>query len=461
MSSTASPARVRPPGPTGVPFLGMLPAVRRDPIGVFMDAALRFGDVAYLKIGPRHGYLATNPADIRHVLADNARNYRKSPLYQKLTRSLGAGLVTSEGAYWLRQRRLAQPAFHRQRVAGFASVMTRSAMETVTRWESVAARGEPIDVGKEMMFLTQAIILRTLFGTEPGPVSDEVGRAWPVVNRYIGESFWSLGLTDGWPTPRNRRFDRARDALDRVVYRMIDEHRRRGEGSDLLSMLIAARDEDTGEAMTDVQLRDEVMTFLLAGHETTALALSWTWYLLSQHPQAQKRLEAEVDAVLGGGPPELADLDRLPYARWVIEESMRLYPPAWGFSRQAIGPDVIGGYPLPAGWLVFVLPYVMHRHPAYWEQPERFDPMRFTPERVAAMPKYVYLPFGAGPRQCLGNQFAMMEAHLVVVTLAQRYRLQLAPGHRVETWPLITLHPRYGMKMIVESRRVSCAQTGS
>jgi cytochrome P450 len=432
----------------------MLPAVRRDPIGVFMDAARRFGDVAYLQIGSRHGFLATNPADIRHVLADNARNYRKSPLYNKLTRSLGQGLITSEGSYWLRQRRLAQPAFHRQRVAAFASVMTRSALETVERWRPAAARGASLDIGTEMMLLTQAIILRTLLGTEPGAASEEVGRAWPIVNRYIGESFWSLGLTDGWPTPKNRRFERARQALDRVVFRMIDEHRQRSrDGTDLLSMLIAARDEDTGEAMTDVQLRDEVMTFLLAGHETTALALAWTWYLLSQHPESQARLEAEVDAVLGGRTPELADLDRLPFARMVIEESMRLYPPAWGFSRQAIEPDVIGGYPLPAGWLVFVLPYVMHRHPAYWEDPDQFDPTRFTPERVAARPKFVYLPFGAGPRQCLGNQFAMLEAHLLVATLTQHYRLHLAPGHRVETWPLITLHPRYGMKMIVESRR--------
>jgi cytochrome P450 len=431
----------------------MLAAVRRDPVGTFMDAARRFGDVAYMQIGPRHGFLASNPADIKHVLADNARNYRKSPLYDKLRRSLGQGLVTSEGAYWLRQRRLAQPAFHRQRVAALASVMTRTALETVARWAPVADRGAPVDVADEMMHLTQAIILRTMLGTDPGPEADEVARAWPIVNRHIGESFWSLGLTDSWPTPKNRRFERARDVLDRVVFRLIDQRRRRGgEERDLLSMLISARDEETGEAMTDVQLRDEVMTFFLAGHETTSLTLAWTWYLLSQHPDVQRRLEAEIDAVLGGRAPEFADLDRLPYARMVIEESMRLYPPAWGFSRQALGPDVIGGYPLPAGWLVFVLPYVMHRHPSYWDQPERFDPTRFTPERTAARPKFVYLPFGAGPRQCIGNQFAMVEAHLVLTTVTQHYRLRLVPGHRVEPWPLITLRPRHGIKMVIESR---------
>jgi cytochrome P450 len=388
------------------------------------------------------------------VLQDNARNYHKSPLYDKLRLSLGNGLLTSEGPYWLRQRRLAQPAFHRQRIATLAAVMTEAAAQTADRWEPVADRRQSLDVAEEMMQLTQAIILRTMLGTDLGPISDEVGSAWETVNRYIGESFWSLGLLDGWPTPRNRRFHAARDVLDCAVFRMIEERRRRGASSDdLLSMLIAATDEDTGERMTDRQLRDEVMTFFLAGHETTSLALAWTWYLLSQHPDAQARLETEVDEALGDRAAGYQDLERLPYTRMVIEEAMRLYPPAWGFSRQAIEADTIGGYHLPAGWLVFVLPYVMHRHPLYWEDPERFDPARFTPDRAAARSKFVYLPFGAGPRQCIGNQFAIIEAQLIVATLTQRYRLRLVPGHRVEPWPLITLRPRYGIRMIVERRR--------
>ena len=453
MSPVAVTPPTVPPGPRGLPLVGMLPAVRRDPIGTFLDAARRFGDVAYLRIGPRRGYLATNPADIRHVLADNARNYRKSPLYDKLKASLGHGLVTSEGAYWLRQRRLAQPAFHKHRIAALASVMTQTILEAVERWEPLAARGDVVDIGEEMMHLTQAIILRTMLGSDLGPITEQAGSAFTVVNRHIGESFWSLGLTDGWPTPKNRRFERARQVLDRAVFRIIDARRRSGtETNDLLSMLMSARDEDTGEAMTDLQLRDEVMTFFLAGHETTSLALAWTWYLVSQHPDVERHVEQEVDTVLGGRAPAFADLDRLPYTRMAIEESMRLYPPAWGFSRQALEPDVIGGYPLPAGWLVFVLPYVMHRLPAYWDSPERFDPTRFTPERTAARPKFVYLPFGAGPRQCIGNQFAMVEAQLIVATLAQRFRLRLVPGHRVEPWPLITLRPRYGIKMIFERR---------
>ena len=431
----------------------MMPALRRNPIAVFVDVARSFGDVAYLKIGPRRGYLVTHPDHIRHVLQDNARNYHKSPLYDKLRVSLGNGLLTSEDGYWLRQRRMAQPAFHRQRIEALASVMAEAANETAARWEPIAARGEPIDISDEMMRLTQAIVLRTLLGADLGPFAGELDRAWAIVNQHIGTNFWSLGLLERWPTPKNRRFRRALDVLDRAVFHIINERRRAGcESNDLLSMLLFARDEETGQAMTDRQLRDEVMTILLAGHETTSLALAWTWYLLSQHPDAQRRLENELDSVLGGRLPAYNDLGSLPYTRMVIEEALRLYPPAWGFSRQAIGSDEIGGFHLPRGWLVFLIPFVMHRHRAYWQEPESFDPERFAPERSSARPKFVYLPFGAGPRQCIGNQFAMIEAQLALATLAQGYRLALVPGHLVEPWPLITLRPRHGVKMMVESR---------
>jgi cytochrome P450 len=444
----------RPPGPRGMPLLGMMPALRRDPLGVFAGAARTFGDVAYLKIGPRHGYLVTNPDDIRHVLQDNARNYHKSPLYEKLREPLGNGLLTSEDAHWLRQRRMAQPAFHRQRVEELASIMADTARETATRWEAIAGRGEPVDVAEEMMRLTQTIVLRTLLGSELGPLAGELDRAWALVNEHIGESFWSLGITDKWPTPKNRRFRRALAVLDRAVFHLIDERRRDGrETNDLLSMLMAARDEDTGQGMTDGQLRDEVMTILLAGHETTSLALAWTWYLLSEHAEVEERLENELDTVLAGRWPAYSDLGSLPYTRMVIDEALRLYPPAWGFSRQAMAPDTIRGYDLPQGWLVFIIPFVVHRLEQYWDDPEQFDPDRFTPARSAARPKLAYLPFGAGPRQCIGNQFAIVEAQLVLAALASRYRLRLVPGHLVEAWPLITLRPRCGINMTIWSRR--------
>jgi cytochrome P450 len=436
-----------------VPFLGMLPAVRRHPTAVFLDAARRFGDVAYLKIGPRRGFLVTNPADIRRVLQDNARNYRKSPLYEKIRLSIGDGLLTSEGEFWLRQRRIAQPAFHRHRIASLANVMAETAREVADQWEALARRGDPVDVADEMMRLTRTVVLRALLGADLGAFGDRVDRAWAILNQHIGESFWSFGLADRLPTPKRRRVQAARAVLRDAVDRVISARRRDPrETDDLLSMLMSARDEETGEAMTDEQLRVEVTTFLLAGQETSSLALTWIWYLLSQHEGPWCRLEAEIDGALGNRPPAYEDLGALPYTRMVIDEAMRLYPPAWGFSRQAIGDDELGGFHLPGGWLAFVIPYVLHRLPAYWKDPEAFDPERFLPERSAERPKFAYLPFGAGPRQCIGNHFALIELHLAVATLAQRFRLRLVPGHRVEPWPLVTLRPRFGMQMFIERR---------
>jgi cytochrome P450 len=436
----------------------MLLPIRRDPIGVFANAARRFGDVAYLKIGPRRGYLITNPADIRHVLQDNARNYHKSPLYDKLRVVLGNGLLTSEDDFWLRQRRIAQPAFHRQRMLGLAGTMADAARATAAGWEQLASSGRPVDVEEEMMKLTRTVVLRALLGADLGPYTATIDQAWTTINQYIGESFWSLGFTDTLPTRKYRRFQAARAVLRGAVDHVISERRRSGiDHPDLLSMLMAARDEETGEAMTDEQLRVEVTTFLLAGQETTSLALTWTWYLLSQHPSARERLEKEVDTVLCGRQPEYFDLANLPYLRMVLDESMRLYPPAWGFSRQAMSDDELGGFRLPQGWLAFVIPYVMHRHPDYWQNPDAFDPERFTPERSAGRPKFVYIPFGAGPRQCIGNQFASIEAQLTLATLVQSYRLHLVPGHNADPWPLITLRPRYGMPMIIEQRQATAS----
>ena len=444
---------MRPPGPSGLPILGMLPAVRRDPTGVFMRAAHRFGDVVYFKIGPRRGYLISNPADVRHVLQDNARNYHKSPLYEKLRMSLGNGLLTSEDDFWLRQRRIAQPAFHRQRIAELAGVMAQAARETADQWQTIAADGRPVDVADEMMRFTRTVVLRALLGGDLGPFASAIDPAWVVINEYVGNSFWALGIAERFQRAKARRFQEARLVLRQAVEHVINERRRTPtDSADLLSMLMGARDEQTGERMTDEQLRVEVTTFLLAGQETTSLALTWTWYLVSQYPAVQQRLEQELDAVLHGRAPEYADLAELPYTRMFVDEALRLYPPAWGFSRQALADDTLGGFALPRGWLAFVIPYVLHRLPAYWKDPETFDPERFSPERGADRPKFVYLPFGAGPRQCIGHQFALIEAQLSVATLAQRYRLQLVKGHRVEAWPLITLRPRYGMPMVIERR---------
>ena len=297
----------------------MLPAVRRDPTGVFMRAARRFGEVVYFKIGPRRGYLITNPADVRHVLQDNARNYHKSPLYQKLRMSIGNGLLTSEDDFWLRQRRIAQPAFHRQRVAELAGVMARAARETGDEWQSIAADGRPVDVADEMMRFTRTVVLRALLGGDLGPFTSKIDSAWVVINEHVGNSFWSLGIAARFQPAKARRFEEARLVLRQAVDYVINERRRNpSDSADLLSMLMGARDEETGEGMTDEQLRVEVTTFLLAGQETTSLALTWTWYLLSQYPAAQQRLEQELDTVLAGRPPDTPIWRSCPTRGWSL-----------------------------------------------------------------------------------------------------------------------------------------------
>jgi len=444
---------VYPPGPRGYPILGVLPNLRANPIRTFLDAADRYGDLVHLKAGPYHGYLASDPADIRHVLHDNARNYHKSPLYDRLRDSLGNGLLTSEDTFWLRQRRLAQPAFHRQRLVAMADAMVDCAEETLERWDGVAARGETIDLVEEMMALTQTIIVRTMFSTDLGATAEIVNRTWPIINRRIGETFWSTKLETRLPLPANRRFWRALGELEAVVYRIIADRRRtRRDEADLLSMFLSARDEETGETMTDGQLRNEVMTMLLAGHETTSLALAWTYYLLSQHPEIERSVADEVERAIGGGRLSFGHLYRLAGTRRVIEESLRLYPPAWGFSRQAVADDEIGGYRVAKGSLVFLIPFVIHRRPRLWPDPERFDPDRFTPDREASRPRFAYIPFGGGPRGCIGNQFAMVEAQLILAAVARRYRIAVVPGHTIRPEPLITLRPSPGIRARLEKR---------
>ena len=434
-------------------MLGVLPQLRSNPIRTFLNAADRYGDIVHLKAGPYHGYLLTDPAAIRHVLQDNARNYHKSPLYERLRDGLGNGLLTSEDSFWLRQRRLAQPAFHRQRVAAMADTMVDCALEMLERWARTASAGDPIDLVAEMMSLTQAILVRTMFSTDLGATAEIVNRTWPIINQRIGETFWSTALERKLPFPANLRYRRALAELEGVVYQIIAARRRTTqEVPDLLSMFLSARDEETGEGMTDRQLRDEVMTMLLAGHETTSLALSWTYYLLSRHPQVQERIADEVDMVIGDGRPTFAHVERLTWTRQTLEESLRLYPPAWGFSRLAMGDDEIGGFPVRKGSIAFVIPFVLHRRPNLWPEPERFDPERFAPEREAARPRFAYIPFGGGPRGCIGNQFAMLEAQLIVATIAQRYRIELVPNQRIEPQALITLRPHPGVDATLTRR---------
>jgi cytochrome P450 len=415
-------------------------------------AIAEHGDVVHLRLGPVRYVLVNHPDAVRHVLVENAKSYVKSKNYEGLKLVLGGGLVTSEGEAWKRKRKLAQPAFHRERIAAFAASMAECTHQMCDRWESRAPGG--IDVHEEMMRLTFRIVGRTLFGSDIEGEAQAVGNALAFLVRYTNEYVTSLVRLPTWvPTPSNLTFKRAMVTLDGLVARIVQERRRRGElGDDLLSMLLAARD-DSGAALTERELRDEILTIVLAGHETTANALAWTWWLLARHPQVAARMRAEVDGVVGDRAPTLADLPRLPTVARALDESMRLYPPVWAVEREAVVDDVIMGYAVPKGATVGISPYVLHRHPAFWEHPERFDPDRFDPESVAKRPKWVYLPFGGGPRTCIGASFAAMEAQIVLAMVSRRFQLDVEPGRKVEPEPLVTLRPLGGLPMRVRSRR--------
>ncbi len=442
------------PGPKGCFVFGSFAEMRENQIKLFMDSARDHGDIVRLHL-VIYVHLISHPDHVRHVLVDNHGNYEKDRFYDRIKPVVGEGLLTSNGEFWRRQRRLAQPAFHKQRLAGFAATMARSAAERLDEWQARAVDAGPMDVGAEMMKLALQIVGRTLFNAELGGQADTVGEALGTALEVTRERFQSLFMGANLPTPRNRRFNRAMKMLDEVVYGVIEQRRKsdRDEG-DLLSMLMSARDEDTGEGMDDLQLRDELMTMLLAGHETSANALTWAWYLLSKHPAVERRLHEEVREVLGDRAPSFEDLPKLKYTRMVIDEVLRLYPPAWLYTRGTIEADEIGGYHIPGKSVVMISPYVLHRNPSVWENPEGFDPERFTEERVAARSRHAYVPFAGGPRQCIGNNFALMELTIILAMVTQRFRLDLVPGQKIEPEPTVTLRPSAPVMMTLRSRAV-------
>jgi cytochrome P450 len=438
-----------PPGPRGFPLVGVLPRAWPDPLQYLLDAACHYGDVVQLRLGPSRVYLLSHPDDIQYVLQDNARNYRKSSRIKRIRPLFGNGLSTSEGEVWRRQRRLMQPAFQPQRLAPSVAGMSEMITTLLERWRPLAAHGHPLDMAAEMTALTQRMMGMTLFRTDLGREVEDVSRAMAVVEEELNRRVWALLDVPLWiPTRRHRRLRYALRTLDQVVDRLRAAHHGDDSG-DLLSMLMKARDPGTGEGMNETQWRDEVLTLLFAGHATTAAALAWTWALLAQHPHVQARLHREVVAVLGGRAPTATDLPHLLYTKMVIEEALRLYPPTWITARTPLQADDIGGYAIPAGAVVLLSPYVMHRHPRFWEAPTVFDPERFTPARSVGRPRYAYFPFGGGPRRCLGEHFALQEAQLIVAMVAQTYRLQLVPGHPVIPQPLLALRPRDGVRVML------------
>lgn len=442
---------MRPPGPKGHWITGSLPEFRRDRLGFFQQWAREYGDLVYIRLGSRPVFLASHPDLIEDVAVHQAKNFIKHFALRLNPLVLGKGLLTSEGDFWLRQRRLIQPVFQKSRIATYAPDMVEATRQRIGQWQD----GEPRDIFEEMSAITLAIAAKTMFHAEVGSETANVARAMEVMQNHFVARFSGLLPWPLWiPTPTNLRVRRAVRTLDSILFGFIRqrrEHPERYQG-DLLSLLLQARDEGDGKGMSDQQVRDEAMTLFLAGHETTALTLSWTWYLLSQHPEAALKLQQEADAVLQGRLPTADDWPKLKYAEMVTLESMRLYPPAYVFGREAIVDTTLGGYPLPRGTTVLMSQWVVQRDPRFFPEPDRFLPERWAND-PKDRPRFSYFPFGGGPRTCIGNTFAMMEMALILATIAQRFEFTLAPGAVVTPSPTFTLRPSPGVPTTVRKRQ--------
>ena len=454
-----SPALRNAPGPPGFPLIGNLMDLWRDVLGSLLKSRQEYGDVVRFHLGSMVLHLVAHPDHIHHVLLSGSHNYNKDTRSSAKIRSVtGEGLLTSNGDFWLRQRRLMQPAFSPQRVASFLNIMTGATQTMLNRWQEIAERGGSLDVASEMMRLTCTIVARALFGADVTADLDAIEQsatalmehAWRRLERIID-------LPTSLPTPANLRSRAALRTLERIVGRIIDERRfnlktQPVESADLLTQLLRGKDAETGQSMSDDQLKTETITLLLSGHETTANSLTWTWHLLAMHPEFARRAANEIATIIGTQPPALDDLSRLEFTNRVFREALRLYPPIWIMERRALADDTIGGFHIPRGSAVLVSPYVTHRHPAFWESPDDFDPDRFAPERSAGMVPHAYLPFGVGQRLCIGSHFAMLEAMVILTMVLQRFHLSLVPGHKVEPKPGITLRTRHGLVMTLSPR---------
>jgi len=450
MSAPSAPLR----GPRSWTPLGQLVPFRRDALAFLSKLAREYGDIARFKLGGINVVLLNHPDYIRDVLQTNNRNFVKGRPLHLAKHLLGEGLLTSDGDVHMRQSRSVQPAFHAERIHAYGAVMT----DYATRWSAGWSDGGTRDVLTEMVSLATAIAGKTMFDWDvDSAAANGIGGALADATRLFSRASLPFAeLLLKLPLPSSRRFFRAKARLDAVIYGLIAERRvepRRRDRGDLLSMLLHAHNgSESGNGMTDAQVRDEALTLFLTALDTTSLALTWTWYLLSQHPAVEAELHAEIDRVLAGRVPTAADVERLPYTRNVFSEAMRLYPPIYAIARQAVAAFEIGGCTVPADTLVLLSPYVMHRDARYYPDPERFDPGRWTSQNVAQRPRFAYFPFGGGPRGCIGQSYAQLEGVLVLATLAQHWRMRLAPGHVVAFQPLINLRPKFGMAMTLERR---------
>lgn len=444
------PLNISDKSPKGSFFVGSALVFRNDPLTFLINTAEEFPAFTTFRFAHLPMVYLSHPETIKHVLQTNNKNYKKGIEYEHLKPVLGEGLLTSEGDFWLRQRRLAQPAFHRDKIAHFSNQMVSCTVGILNGWENKLS----VDIHSEMMHLALDIVGKTLLSTN---VLDEANEVEKALEISIEESYHRvqalINLPLWLPIPRHLRYNKSRESLNKIVGKIIEGRRNSNQRyNDLLEMLMDVQDEDTGEKMSDKQLRDEIMTIFLAGHETTANALTWGLYLLSQNPEIEKKYFEEIDRVLGDKTPGLEDLRNLPYLTQIIHEVLRLYPPAWILGRTAIADDIIEGQNVKKGDNILISPYQMHRSKDFWENPDEFNPERFTPEKMKEMHKFLYFPFGGGPRFCIGNNFALMEMQLIFAMIGQKYKLTLEPGFVVEPDPLITLRPKFGMKMNLSPR---------
>jgi cytochrome P450 len=438
----------------GLPVVGNLPALQRDPISFFEHARDTYGDFVRVRFFNRPGVILSDPRAVEHVLVEKQKSYSKRTRgYDNLRKLLGNGLVTSEGSFWLRQRRIMQPAFHKDRIAGFVDLMRTAAKDAVVDMEPFVEHGAPFDFAKDMMRVTLRIVGEALLSSDVTDAASEVGPAVSELLHQAAERTQSaFVLPDAVPSPMNLRFKKAKATLDRVVLEIIARRRAGEKKPDLLSMLLDLVDEETGERMDDAQLRDEVMTIFLAGHETTANALSWTMMLLGQHPVVEERLVREVRDVVGGADVTLEHIARMPFLDAVWKEALRLYPPIWLLARMAEDDDEIDGNPIHKGDIVFASQWLVQRHPKLWKDASSFVPERFLdapePGAPGGLPRYAYFPFSGGPRKCIGDVFAAVEAKVILVTLLQTVRFALVPGQLIRPEPMVTLRPGGGVHVV-------------
>jgi len=434
----------------------------RDATQALTRWAREYGDIVYYRFFDFRFYVLFHPQHVEQVLLGKTGNFVKGITSRANPELFGNGLLTSDGDFWRRQRKLSNPAFHRESLVRYADITTEEASRLLQAWKN----GETRNIHNDMMYVTLRIVLQSLFGSDLGESIKVIEPALDAI-MVSSSGFHSIAFFLGIPTPTRARHFRAVREIDRVVYGLIARGREKlrssagrdpnaerqtaGGAKDLLTLLLTARDDD-GNSMSDQQLRDEVITLLLAGHETTALNLSWSWYLLAQHPEVEEKLHAELDAVLGGRPPSAADLPKLQYTDRVIRETLRLYPPAWRIFRRTQEPFTVGEYVLPAGSNIVLSQWVTQRDPRWFSEPERFHPDRWSEEATAKLPRFAYFPFGGGPRVCIGAGFAMMEATLLLATIAQRFRMRLAPNQRIEPLASITLRPKNGIRVQLEER---------